>query len=173
MTTSRTDYDITKEAKERGEKEAKEKEASVVSSRPRKYGMSYYEAASQLFADYAWYIDLRDVDGIGSLYSDDAEMTIEIAGAQTAGLFSGRATIMAFIGSAMSGLTDQRRHVITNVRVESVSEDELTVTAFLTLVIIEGGELRVQTTGVYRLLAVRSPDVLRIRRMHLSLDRPY
>jgi len=173
MTTSRTDYDIAKKAEGPREKEVKKREESVVHSRPEKSGMSYYEASSQLFADYAWYNDLRDVEGIGSLCSDDVEMTVEITGAQTAGPFSGRATIMAFIGSAMSRSNDQRRHVITNVRVESVSEGELTATAFLTLIIIEGGELRVQTTGVYRFLALRSPDGLRIRRIHLSLDRAY
>src|SRR4051794_8687747 len=103
--------------------------------------MSYFESLSQLFADYAWYTDVRDVQAIGALYEDDGEMTIDIAGGTTFGPYSGRQTITDFIGSAMQDLTDQRRHVITNLRIEDAGDDEVTATAFLTLAITDLGEL--------------------------------
>lgn len=135
--------------------------------------MSDFEFLSKLFADYAWFTDLRDVDGIVSLYEKDGEMTIDISGGDTVGPFFGQSSIKDFIGTAMQGLTDQRRHVITNIRIVDAVEGDVAATAFLTLMITEDNELRAQATGLYTVTAIRVGDSLRIRKMHLLLDSQY
>jgi uncharacterized protein (TIGR02246 family) len=135
--------------------------------------MADHHAIDQLLADYAWFTDVRDVPGIAGLFLEDGEMGIEITGGATVGPLKGREAIADFISTAMKDLTDQRRHVVTNVRYESEAEAEATVTAFLTLFVTENGELDVRTTGFYRMEAVEDGDAWRIRRVLLTLDRGY
>ena len=78
-----------------------------------------------------------------------------------------------FCSSTVGEQTDQRRHVITNVRVESETEEAATVTAILTLVVVENGALEVKSSGLYRTEVVDDGGKLRFASMLLTLDLPF
>jgi 3-phenylpropionate/cinnamic acid dioxygenase small subunit len=130
-------------------------------------------AINQAFASYAWAMDAKDWDLLGQVFTEDASFTVAVAGGPTVGPFEGRAAIVDFISSTTAAQQDQRRHVITNVRMEREGPGEATATAILTLIVTAAGELTVHSTGPYRVDVVDEGDAWRFRRMHLALDRPF
>jgi|ERR687897_172139 3-phenylpropionate/cinnamic acid dioxygenase small subunit len=135
--------------------------------------MADRQAINDLFADYAWAMDARDFDLLAQVFHDDASFTIPIEGADTVGPFSPGSAVVEFISSTTQGQTDRRRHVITNVRFEEESDNEARVTATLTLIVIDNGQLTVQSTGVYRAECVNSGSRWQFREFVLALDLPF
>jgi uncharacterized protein (TIGR02246 family) len=131
------------------------------------------DAVSQLFAQYAWAQDTANFAVLREVFTEDARFTVEVPGMDTIGPIDGRDTIVAFVGETITGQDDQRRHVITNVRFEEKGEDRAIVTAILTLIVVAGGTLRVQSTGVYRNAVTREGGAWRFRSLHLMLDLPF
>ena len=128
--------------------------------------MSDQQAVSQLFATYAWAIDAREFDLFADVFSEDASFVVSIAGTVAAGPFEGRAALTDFISSTTLEQQDQRRHVITNVRLA----DENHATAILTLLVVDSGVLTVKSCGVYRVELVQAGGTWRMRTMDLALD---
>jgi len=135
--------------------------------------MADRQAIDQLFADYGWPMDSREWDGLGPTFTGDADFTIAITGGDTIGPITGREAIVEFCSSTVERQTDQRRHVITNVRVGPQTDTEATVTAILTLVTVENGALTVKATGLYRTRVVLDGGAWRFASMHLTLDLPF
>ena len=127
----------------------------------------------QLFADYAWPLDSREFERLRDVFAGDAAFTVAIAGGDTYGPIEGREAIYEFVSGTVGEQTDQRRHVITNLRAGDTSGDEVDVTATLTLVVVAEGRLEVKTTGVYRGTVVEEAGVARFRRLELTLDLPF
>ncbi len=128
------------------------------------------DAIEQLYAEYAWAMDANDFARLGQVFAEHATFTIVIAGIdEPIGPFPSRAAIIEFISGAVTEQTDQRRHVITNVRTEGSD----VATATLSLFVTENGELDVRTTGVYRCGLGDEDGTLRFTSMHLALDRGY
>jgi cytidyltransferase-like protein len=130
-------------------------------------------AISDLFAFYAAGNDLRDLGVFEQVFTEDATFTLHIAGADSIGPLQPRSAILDFFGQALGAQTDQRRHLITNLRLLEEDDDRARVNAYLTLLVTEGGEIAVQSAGLYETEVVRAADGWRVRSMVLSLDRGY
>jgi 3-phenylpropionate/cinnamic acid dioxygenase small subunit len=135
--------------------------------------MADRQAIDDLFADYAWAMDARNWDLLRAVFHEDASFTIPIAGADTVGPISPGSEVVDFISSTTEGQTDQRRHVITNVRVEEQTDSGAKATATLTLIVIDNGQLTVQSTGVYTAECVADGDRWQFRELGLALDLPF
>ena len=135
--------------------------------------MADRSAIDQLFADYGWPMDSREFSVLGDVFTEDAEFTIVITGGDTIGPISGRDAIVEFCSSTVGEQEDQRRHVITNVRIGPQTENDATVTAILTLIVVAEGALTVKSSGLYRTHVVLDGDAWRFTNMHLTLDLPF
>ncbi len=127
----------------------------------------------ELFHRYEWGLDAPDVAYVRDSFTDDSVFSMDVVGEQAIEPIHGGQTIAELIGSVLAEqTTEQRRHLVTNLRLEDRQESSATAIAYLTLIITEGGELRVQCTGLYTTNVVREGDTWRFAKMHLSLDRP-
>ena len=135
--------------------------------------MADRQAIHDLFMDYAWAMDARDFDLLADVFHEDASFTIDIAGADSVGPFEPGSGVVEFIRSTTQQQTDQRRHVITNIRVEEETGSDATVTATLTLNVVDEGQLEVQSIGVYRAECVDVWDRWKFRGFNLALDLPF
>lgn len=124
------------------------------------------QTVSQLFSTYAWSMDAREFDLFDEVFSEDASFVVSIAGAVAAGPFEGRAALVDFIRSTTLEQQDQRRHVITNVRLAGDGG----ATATLTLLVVDNGVLTVKSCGVYRVGLVQEGGAWRFGTMDLALD---
>jgi 3-phenylpropionate/cinnamic acid dioxygenase small subunit len=122
---------------------------------------------------YAWAYDENELDTIGDCFTADGVFSMRIAGGDLIGPFEGREGILGLMKGALEQQTDQRRHVTTNVFLESESEDAATVVSYLTLLAVADGRLDVLSCGWYRDQFVLDGDRWRIRDRYLSLDLPY
>jgi hypothetical protein len=126
--------------------------------------VSQFEEVSQLFATYAWGIDTRQYDLLNSVFAADGAFVVKVAGGDTY-TFEGRKGVVDFISSTTDAQTDQRRHVITNLRL-----DGDTATSTLTLHVVDSGVHTVKTCGVYTCKLVQEDGALRFAHMDLALD---
>jgi hypothetical protein len=118
-------------------------------------------------------MDSREWPVLSDVFTEDADFTILITGGDTIGPIEGRDAIVEFCSSTVNAQTDQRRHVITNVRIGPETDTEATVTAILTLIVVADGALEVKSSGLYRTRAVLDGDRWRFAAMHLTLDLPF
>jgi hypothetical protein len=135
--------------------------------------MADRNAIEQLFSDYGWPMDSREWPVLSDVFTEDADFTIVITGGDTIGPIEGRDAIVEFCSSTVDAQTDQRRHVITNVRIGPETADDAEVTAILTLIVVSDGVLEVKSSGLYRTRAVLDGDRWRFSSMHLTLDLPF
>ena len=135
--------------------------------------MADRDAIEQLFADYGWPMDTREWPVLATVFTADASFVITIQG-ETAVDITGRDEIVEFCSSTVNAQTDQRRHVITNIRVTDGTETSASVYAILTLVVVTDGELEVKSSGLYRTRVVKEADgQWRFAHMLLELDRTF
>ena len=125
-----------------------------------------YQNVSQLFSSYAWSMDAKDFDLFETVFSEDASFVVSIAGTVAAGPFEGRSALVDFIRSTTLDQRDQRRHVITNVRLV----DDGGATAILTLLVVDDGVLTVKSCGVYDVELVEEGGKVLFSAMDLALD---
>lgn len=129
--------------------------------------MKNRDAVEQLFATYAYAIDARQFDLLHGVFAKDAKFVVSIEGGDTYP-FEGRDYLVSFIGETTLAQTDRRMHVITNVRV-----DGDTATAYLALLVVDGGVLSVKSTGMYTVTLAEEDGALRIATMNLALLLPF
>ena len=125
-----------------------------------------YQTVSQLFSTYAWAMDARDFDLFEGVFAEDASFVVSIAGTVAAGPFEGRSALVDFIRSTTLDQQDQRRHVITNVRLG----DDGGATAILSLLVVDSGVLTLKSCGVYRVELAEEGGKVCFRSMDLALD---
>jgi 3-phenylpropionate/cinnamic acid dioxygenase small subunit len=133
--------------------------------------MADRRAIADLFSEYAWALDVKDWDLLRQVFHEDASLTLELTGADTVGPIAPGAEVVDFISSTSEGQDDQRRHVVTNLRYESEGEEDVVVTATLTLLVTADGELSVQSTGVFHTEVVLEAGRWQFRDFRLALDR--
>ena len=126
--------------------------------------MSDMQTVEQLFSTYAWSMDSKEFELFDEVFSEDSTFVVSIAGTVAAS-FEGRAATVDFIRSTTLEQTDQRRHVITNVR---LAGDKATAT--LTLLVVDNGELILKSCGVYTVDLVQENGEWRFGAMDLALD---
>jgi 3-phenylpropionate/cinnamic acid dioxygenase small subunit len=118
-------------------------------------------------------MDARDFDLLADVFHEDASFTIDITGSDSFGPFEPGSGVVEFISSTTKEQTDQRRHVVTNIRVEEETASDAKVTATLTLNVVDEGKLTVQSVGVYRAECVDAGDRWKFREFNLALDLPF
>jgi hypothetical protein len=120
----------------------------------------------QLFATYAWGMDGKEFHLLNEVFTADATFGGTIAGGEGFGPFEGRDAVVGFITDVTKGQGDQRRHVITNTRVQGPTS----AIANLTLIVVADGKLTVQATGVYSVELAQEDGAWRFESMILALD---
>ena len=129
-------------------------------------------AISEILNRMGYYYDEGHLDELGACFTDDAIMSMQIAGGDMVGPFEGRDNIMELYRGAKSTQTDVRRHDITNIMFDA-SGDTLAVTSYLTLFATENAETKLLTTGVYRDQVAQVNGEWKIVRRHIDLDSAY
>ena len=135
--------------------------------------MSSRDEIAELLSNYAWAMDAGEFEPLNDVFTEDAKFAIEIPGADPIGPIEPRDAIVEFIAGSVTGMNDQRRHVVTNQRFAREGEDDADVTSTLTLISIADGELTVVSTGVYESVVVRDGGAWRIASLKILLDRPF
>jgi hypothetical protein len=131
------------------------------------------DSLEQLFAQYGWPMDTKDFGNLNTVFTKDAKFTVQIAGGDTYGPIEGREAIYDFVSQTVGAQTDQRRHVITNTRIERATDDGATATAILTLLVVDNGQIEVKSSGLYRGQIVKEDGEWRFADLHLYLDLPF
>lgn len=127
-----------------------------------------------VLADYAWANDAKDEAVINAVFADDARFALTIEGSdETIGPFQGREAIANFIYPTITAQTDQRRHVIPNIRFLEETDQTAKVRAYLVLNVIDDGALEVKSTGVYTVDFGLRDGGWKITSMDLALDLPF
>ncbi len=127
-----------------------------------------------LLAQASYGYDARDLDLLESCLTEDAQMSLCIAGGDLVGPFEGRDNIMQLYSSSMDAQSDVRKHVVSNIIIDDAeSTDTLNVTSILTLFATQDGETRLLTVGFYRDQVTQSADGWRISKRHVDLDSAY
>jgi len=126
----------------------------------------------ELLARSAYGYDERDLGLLASCFSEDAEMTMCIAGGDVVGPFKGRDQLRKMFENAMSGQQDVRRHVISNIFFSEL-EGAAVVYSNLTLLATENGNTRLVTAGIYTDHVELSQSGWVIKKRHLDLDGSY
>ncbi|NKB39320.1 MAG: hypothetical protein GKR93_19485 [Gammaproteobacteria bacterium] len=133
--------------------------------------MSSRDAIEQLFADYAWPLDTGEWDGFEDYFTEDVNVSVSIAGEQVMGPLLGREIVAETLSGAAKAQTDVRRHVISNLRLKPVNDNEVEATAILTLLVVDEGELNVRSSGLYLTQIVQGDDdKWRFKEMQIALD---
>lgn len=131
------------------------------------------DAVAELLAAYAAANDVRDARLVAGCFTEDASFTLHIAGAPTIGPLEPRDALVAFFAAAFAEQDDQRRHVVTNLRLLERAEDRARGEAYLTLIVTDGGSTTLQSAGRYDIEVVRDGAAWRFRAMTLHLDSPF
>lgn len=135
--------------------------------------MADRDALAELFGAYAAANDLRDVGLVGDCFTADGAFTLHIAGADTIGPLEPRDALLEFFGQAFGAQDDQRRHVITNLRLVEDGEDAARAEAYLSLIVTDAGVTALKSAGRYRADLVRDGGAWRFRSLTLDLDSPF
>lgn len=136
--------------------------------------MADRNAIEQLFADYGWPMDTQDWPILESVFTEDADFAITIPGMDRIGPINGRDAIIEFCSSTVGDQDDQRRHVITNIRIINETDTTADVFAILSLIVVANGSLAVQSSGMYRTKVARGVDGnWRFTSMVIELDLPF
>ena len=97
---------------------------------------------AERIARYGWTYDERDRDGLGECFTEDGVWVGQIMGTQDVGPFTGRPAIVEFLTGFWDEQADQRRHVFTNVVVDSLDGERASAQAYLML--LSASEARVR-----------------------------
>ena len=127
---------------------------------------------TETFAELSWLTDAIDIPAVTSMYTADGVLSVT-SGEHKSGELVGSDQIAAFIRGATEGVREQRRHVLTNIRVLNASERTIAGTGYLTLIATENGVARVQCSGVHNLtLEQDASGTWKIKYNELILDSP-
>jgi hypothetical protein len=130
-------------------------------------------AVQELLARASYALDTRDMVTLSQCFASNATLEIRIAGVPEESRFSGRTQIMGLMQNAADTQTDVRRHVTTNVLVESTSASTANAISNLTLTAVENGAIRLVTSGYYKDSLVREGGAWMIGTRRIELDLAY
>lgn len=135
---------------------------------------SQFSAVQQLLAKYTWCHDSRDFSELATCFTDDAQYTMRIAEGEASGATVGGAAIAALVEKFKSTQTDQRRHLITNVVIDSATDDTIVARSYVTVFATEGNTSSLITTGSCRDELARQEDgVWKFTRKDMHLDKGF
>ncbi len=129
-------------------------------------------AIHELLGRGALAYDERDLPTLESGFTEDASLSMRIAGGDLIGPFEGRAAIMKLFTDSMAEQNDVRRHVVSNIFFDESGEHPIAVSN-LTLFATEDGVISLLTAGIYRDTLVQVDGDWRIANRHIELDKSY
>lgn len=121
---------------------------------------------------YTWAYDERDLTQLAAVFLPDAEFHGVLAG-QELPVQVGRDAIVGWLADVMTTQTDQRRHLVLNPLVRSISSTEAEVFTYLLVSSAENGTARISTTGFYRVHLVRTGSEWKIKTFTAGFDIPF
>lgn len=125
--------------------------------------MADYAQVAQLLIRYCAAHDSRNVEMLKSTFASD----IELMGIQ------GRDAVAERYAAGYQQLTKQRRHILTNIFIVEDGEEEALVQSYITLYLIDEGQLELHLTGVYRDRVVLEEGEWKIRSREATMDVEY
>jgi 3-phenylpropionate/cinnamic acid dioxygenase small subunit len=131
--------------------------------------MNDHEAVYQLYTRYAAGMDNRQFELTRETFATGASFSLNIKGTEAVAPIEGKQAVGDFIETTTREQTDQRRHVITNIRIAQEGGGDVAY-AYLSLFVTDDSGLTVQCTGQYRSEIVEEDGEPRFGRMHLDLD---
>ena len=129
-------------------------------------------AIHELLGRGALAYDERDLQTLESGFTEDASLSMRIAGGDLIGPFEGRAAIMKLFTDSMAEQNDVRRHVVSNIFFDESGDNPVAISN-LTLVATENGEIELLTAGIYRDTMTQVDGAWRISHRHIELDKSY
>ena len=134
--------------------------------------MEQKQAIQEMLAAGAYAYDERDMEALAAGFTEDATMSMRIAGGDLIGPFSGRDSVMQLFHDSMAQQSDVRRHLVSNIFFDETGENPLAISN-LTLVATENGEIQLLSAGIYRDTVVLEEGTWRILDRYLELDKSY
>jgi SnoaL-like domain len=120
---------------------------------------------------YSYAYDERSLDALRDLLTDDAVFGLTISGSPLEEI-RGKVAVVEWLAEIMESQTDQRRHAVTNIVVDELTDSRATVVAYLNLVAVSSVASLV-TTGFYRFQLEKTEDTWRISYILTGMDRPF
>jgi uncharacterized protein (TIGR02246 family) len=125
---------------------------------------------ADLFADYGFAADQRDPDAVTALFTEDGALAIPAVGIEA----QGREAIAASFRKTWEPVAkagQQRRHVITGLRITSMKGKDHSFRAIMTVAgKARDGAPQVYLNGYYTGTAVRSNQGWRFKRLEIHVD---
>jgi len=122
---------------------------------------------------YCWAYDERRADLLTDCFTEDAVWEGTVAGVQRVGPLSGREKILAWLTEFWPHQHHQPRHVLLNTVIEERSETHARTLSYLLLTTARRGQVKISTTGFYRLSLARVGEDWRIAQMFAGFDAPF
>lgn len=114
-------------------------------------------AIHDLLYTYAAANDDRDVAVIVDCFTEEGSFGLQVAGAEPIGPLAGQ-DLHDLYATMLGAQSDQRRHVITNVRVSRLDEGRCRVLSYFTLQVTDAGVTKTLTCGVYTDTVIQHGD---------------
>lgn len=123
---------------------------------------------------YTWGYDEGDFELLGEAFTEDAVARGRVANTDIGwGPMQGRAEIVKVLSDIRATQTDQRRHTISNLLYDELTEHTARVRCMLVLIATEHGEPRLVAGGWYRCRMVKQGALWRIAEQDALLDSPF
>lgn len=127
-------------------------------------------AIEEAFYRWAYFYDEGRSDLLPSLLTDDVEVVVLLGSAEPLGTFNGIPAVAEYNDSTMDTQLDQRRHLISNVLVDSLDDTSASANAF-GLVIAAADGLSLGAMVVYDADLTRGDDgIWRFARLVIAID---
>ena len=130
-------------------------------------------AIENTLASWALGYDQREPERMKQCFTPDADLIMDISGAEQMGPYIGRDEVMKHFTDHHEIQTDQRRHITTNVVIDEETDDSASVISYLTLLVTENNVIRLQASGLYRDQFVRTEVGWQIKQRRIELDIHY
>ncbi len=129
---------------------------------------------SDAMGKYVWGYDEGDFELLGDAFTEDAVAAGKVANSTSGwGPMNGRKDIVEVLSSIRAGQTDQRRHTISNILFDEMTDATAKVRCSLIIIATEKGEPRIVSGGWYRYTLIKQDDVWRIKTQDAQLDSPF
>jgi ketosteroid isomerase-like protein len=135
--------------------------------------MSNRAAIENVLAGWSFAFDENEAEGLGAAFTEDAELTMCIGGGDLIGPFQGREALLGLFVGAIAEQPDKRRHITTNLVIDSEDATSASVRSVLTIVSIKDGGIRLLTSGRYDDTFRCESGTWRIAKRHIELDLAY
>lgn len=120
---------------------------------------------------YSYAYDERRLDILSALLTPNAKFSLSISGGDVH-TESGRETVVKWLSGIMDGQDDQRRHLVSNVIIEDITDSTAVVVTYLAVYSVKE-TAQLATTGFYRFELAKEGRVWLISHIFDGLDRPF